>query len=165
MEVRALRADEPGLQRALGDITVAAYREPYPEIDQDGYAAELADVAGRVAAAVVLVALEGDRVLGGVTYVPDSSNPLAEVDVPDTASMRMLAVDPAAQGRGAGEALVRACVRRATEGGRRELVLHSTTAMTAAHRLYERLGFVRDEALDWWPEPDFLLMGFRLPLR
>jgi hypothetical protein len=36
--------------------------------------------------------------------------------------------------------------------------------MTTARRLYERLGFRRDESLDLWPEPDFILLGFRLTL-
>lgn len=161
MLIRPLTADEVELHQQLGAITVATYRALIPEIDEDGYAEELADVARRVAHALVLVALDGDVVLGGVTHVPDEHNAFAEVDVPNAASIRMLAVDPAAQGRGVGEALVRACLARAEADGRAEVVLHSTTVMTTAHRLYERLGFRRADELDWYPEPDFLLMGFR----
>lgn len=161
MLIRALGADEVGLQEALGALTVLAYRGPHPDIDDDGYAEELADVAHRVDQAVVFVGLDDDRVLGGVTYVPDGVNPLAEVDVANAASIRMLAVDPAAQGKGVGQALVRACLDRAKIEGRREVVLHSTVEMAGAHRLYERLGFRRDESLDWHPEPNFVLLGFR----
>ena len=105
-----------------------------------------------------------DELLGGVTYVPDRLSPLAEFDGDGAAGIRMLAVDPQAQGSGVGEALVRACIARAQAESRSELLLHSTPAMTTAHRLYERLGFRRDETLDWWPEPDFILLGFRLEL-
>lgn len=164
MLVRVLAAEEVDLQARLGAITVSTYRALIPELDEDGYATELADVARRVREAVVLVALDGDDLLGGLTHVPDEHNPFAETDVPDAASIRMLAVDPAAQGRGVGEALVRASLARAAADGRAEVVLHSTTAMTTAHRLYRRLGFVRAEELDWYPEPDFLLMGFRRPV-
>jgi hypothetical protein len=36
--------------------------------------------------------------------------------------------------------------------------------MLAAHRLYDRLGFVRRPDLDWTPVPDIPLMGFTLTL-
>jgi hypothetical protein len=34
--------------------------------------------------------------------------------------------------------------------------------MTAAHRLYESLGFVRDPARDWAPVPGVDLLAYRL---
>ncbi|GIJ26012.1 hypothetical protein Vqi01_11740 [Micromonospora qiuiae] len=56
----------------------------------------------------------------------------------------MLAVDPAAQGRGAGAALVEACVARATELGCTALAICVRDGYAeAAHRLYRRRGFVR----------------------
>ena len=63
----------------------------------------------------------------------------------DEGEFRMLAVAPAARGRGVGEALVRLCLDRFRADGCRARSCISTLAeMTAAHRLYERLGFVRD---------------------
>ncbi len=164
MRIHQVEAGEKQLHEELGALTVAAYLPLHPQIVEDGYATELADIAGRVAGAVVLAALsdENDELLGGVTYVPDRSSPLAEFEAEHAAGIRMLAVDPQAQRSGVGEALVRACIARAQAEGRSELLLHSTSAMTTAHRLYERLGFRRDETLDWWPEPDFVLLGFRL---
>ncbi|HEY8544892.1 MAG TPA: GNAT family N-acetyltransferase, partial [Acidimicrobiales bacterium] len=103
-------------------------------------------------------------VLGGVTYVPGPESSSAEFTDPDTAGIRMLAVSSDAQGRGVGAALVRACIDRARAAGKRRIALHSTERMTAAHRLYLRLGFVRDEATDWEPVPGLTLLGFRLDL-
>ncbi len=80
----------------------------------------------------------------------------------DAAGIRMLAVAADAQGRGVGEALTRACIDRARAAGRGQIVLHSTDRMTTAHRLYERLGFVRDPSIDWEGEPGLWLRGFRL---
>ena len=80
--------------------------------------------------------------VGGVTFVADFG-PLAEFEGTDESGMRMLAVDPAAQGRGVGRLLAQACIDRAREDGRARLVLHTTRAMTAAHRLYRGLGFRR----------------------
>jgi hypothetical protein len=42
--------------------------------------------------------------------------------------------------------------------------LSSQHEMTAAHRLYERLGFVRTPSLDWSPVPGLELITFALLL-
>jgi ribosomal protein S18 acetylase RimI-like enzyme len=162
VQIRPVRAEEAA---ELGAITLAAYTTLPGHVEEPDYEAELADVASRAKVAEVLVAIGDDgRVLGGVTFVPDGENPLAEHGVAHASSIRMLAVDGAAQGRGVGEALVRACIERAREVGTRHVVLHSTPWMQTAHRLYARLGFVRRTDLDWTPVPDIPLLGFSLDL-
>jgi ribosomal protein S18 acetylase RimI-like enzyme len=164
LQVRPARPDE---YAALGELTVAAYAAVDPGVLESDYADELRDVAGRAAGADVLVAVDdeaGGAVVGGVTYAPDPSSPSAEFSEPDTAGIRMLAVAAAAQGRGVGEALTRSCIERARAAGRGQIVLHSTDRMTTAHRLYQRLGFVRDASIDWEGEPGLWLRGFRLQL-
>jgi ribosomal protein S18 acetylase RimI-like enzyme len=169
--VREIHSSEIDL---LSKITVEAYTIAFAGTDVGGYIYELADVAGRVRQAEVLVAVEADRervsvsetaggdlrVLGGVTYVPAAVNPYAEFDDPDAAGIRMLAVDPAAQGRGVGAALVRACAQRAHDGQRRRIVLHTMEEMVAARRLYEGFGFERAPARDWRPQSHILLLGY-----
>jgi GNAT superfamily N-acetyltransferase len=158
-EVRPEEADE------LGAITLTAYVELPGHVHEPDYEAELADVATRATQATVLVAVDDDgTVLGGVTFVPDGDSPMAEHDVPDASSIRMLAVARRAQGRGVGEALVRECIARARAVGSAVVVLHSTPWMETAHRLYLRLGFVRRPDLDWVPAPDIPLWGFVLDL-
>lgn len=151
----------------LGDITARAYLDDglltYGE--DDPYLARLRDVAGRAAAAEVLVAVLGDgRVVGGVTFAAPGSA-LCDIARADEAEFRMLAVAREGRGRGAGEALVRACVdrARALEGVRR-LVLSTTEDMPAAHRIYERLGFVRSPDRDWEPVPELGLLTYGLAL-
>ena len=161
IEVRPVRPVE---YETVGRVTVAAY-ESLPGEIVGGYDRVLADVASRVDAAVVLVAVDGNDLLGTVTYVPDASSPLAEDLRDGEAGIRMLGVDPAAQGRGVGRALVQACVERARADGRRGLFLSSTPVMAAAHRLYERAGFVRTPERDWDPWPDFPLWTFVRTLR
>jgi predicted N-acetyltransferase YhbS len=166
MVIRPIRPDEYTI---LGDITVRAYASLADFTPEPDYEAELRDVRGRAEApaTAVLVAADPDdvgRVVGGVTYVEDPSSPMAEHDEPNAAGIRMLAVDVEAQGRGVGEALMRACIERARESGRSGVVLHSTPWMRTAHRLYGRLGFERDPSLDWKPLPHVPLLGFRLRL-
>jgi GNAT superfamily N-acetyltransferase len=162
MAIRPVRPEE---YQQLGEITLAAYAG----IDADGldrgYADELRDVAGRARDAEVLVAVDGEGVLlGGVTYVPGAGSAAAEFTELDAAGIRMLAVAPASQRRGVGEALSKACVERARDAGKAHVILHSTDRMPTAHRLYERLGFTRDPSIDWEPLPDLWLRGFRLRL-
>lgn len=166
MEIRDVTPDD---YDAVGELTVQAYRgialDDLAAADTDDYEPELRDVAGRAASAAVLVAVDdGGALLGAVTYVPGRDSGMAEFDEPGSASIRMLAVSPDAQRRGVGEALTRACIERAVASGRRVLLLHSTEWMTTAHRMYMRLGFVRDEANDWVIRPDFVLRAFRLDL-
>jgi GNAT superfamily N-acetyltransferase len=52
-------------------------------------------------------------------------------------------VDESARGRGAGEALVRACIDVARRSGARMVELQSASFREAANRLYPRLGFER----------------------
>jgi GNAT superfamily N-acetyltransferase len=145
----AVRELHPAEADALGRLTVDCYAGLPGFEAADAYLTELADVAGRAARAVVLVAVEASgRVVGGVTYVP-GPGPLAEFDDPADAGIRMLAVGSGARRRGVGTALVRACVARARAEGRRRLWLHTTRAMLDAQRIYEREGFRRAPEADW----------------
>jgi ribosomal protein S18 acetylase RimI-like enzyme len=82
----------------------------------------------------------------------------------DEAAFRMLAVDPGARGQGVGEALVRTCLDRARAAGRARMVLSTGELMTAAHRLYERLGFQRLPERAWAPRPGIDLRVYALDL-
>ena len=164
MQIRAVR---PAEYAVLGELTVAAYAavEPAGHPGLGDYSDELRGVAARTDEAETLVAVDpGGRVVGGVTYVPGPESRWAEFDDADAAGIRMLAVAPEAQGRGLGEELSRACIDRARAAGRGQVVLHSTDWMPAAHRLYERLGFARDPAIDVEFRPGGWLRGFRLRL-
>lgn len=122
------------------------------------------DLVIRTARGEVLVAVHGaGRVLGSVTYAVHGSR-LAELSRPGEAEFRMLGVSPDAQGRGVGRALVVACLDRARRDAARRLVLSTEAVSTTAHRLYERLGFRREPALDWTPVPGVHLIAYVLDL-
>jgi ribosomal protein S18 acetylase RimI-like enzyme len=162
-----IRPIEPDEYARLGVLTLAAYRTLDGHITEPAYEEELVDVRSRAEApsTVVLVAVGDDgELLGGVTYVADERSPMAEHSVDGAASIRMLAVDGTMRRSGTGEALVRACIERAQADGRAEVFLHSTQWMTAAHKLYDKLGFVRDPVHDWDVNSEIQLLAFRLPL-
>ena len=161
--IRPIRPDE---YRALGELTVAAYHAiPGHMPDQDSYDVQLRDVARRAETSCVRVAVTpAGELLGGVTYVSGPDDPYSEELREGEAGIRMLAVDPAHQGRGIGHALTDWCLARARADGRRRLVLHTSTSMPAAVRLYERMGFERVPELDFVPVPGVDLIAYTFDL-
>ena len=153
---------EPADFAAIADLTVRVYLDE--ELASERYAAQLADVAGRADRSELLVVRDaGDRVVASVALVLDGDfGEITESD--EEAAFRMLAVDPAVRGRGVGELLVRTCLDRARAAGKRRMVLSTDPRMTAAHRLYERLGFRRLPERDWSPAPGVDLLVYALEL-
>lgn len=149
----------------MAEVTVAAYADFVLGPD-DPYLERLSDAAARHRDAELWVATpEGsDEVLGNVTVCPPGS-PWREIARADEGEFRMLAVTPSARGRGVGEALARLAIRRAAEQGADAVAISSLADMHAAHRLYARLGFVRDPARDWSPTPGVRLVAFSMRLQ
>jgi ribosomal protein S18 acetylase RimI-like enzyme len=164
--LRLAHPTDPDELAAVGALTVAAYlTDGYLDGDADGYAEHLRAAADRARDAdlAVAVAEESGEVLGTVTYCR-AGTPWAEVSGHGEAEFRMLAVAPTARGRGVGEALATWCVDRARADGCHAVVLSTLPVMHAAHRIYQRLGFVRTPERDWYPEPEVPLITYRLEL-
>jgi len=156
-----VRTAAPEQYAAIAELTATVYlTEGYGD---DGYESTLRDVAGRAAQATVLVALREDELLGAVA-VATAGGPYAEQAGDGEAVIRMLVVSPASRGAGAGTALVQACLDRARADGCRVVRLSTQLTMTAAHRIYQRLGFVRTPHRDWQPVPGLTLLAYELPL-
>ena len=160
-----IRPAEPDELAAVGDLTVAAYAADGYLIYADDYADELRDAARRAELATLLVAVDelSGAVLGTATFFL-AGTPYAEVSRPGEAEFRMLAVGKEARGQGVGAALVQSCIERARDAGCTALALCSLKQMTPAHRIYERMGFVRAPNRDWEPLPGLTLVAFVLPL-
>ena len=143
----------PAEYEAVGLATEAAYEEFLLGPD-DYYRPRLRDAGRRDREAELLVAVDDDgTLLGTVTSCPPGS-PWRELSDPGEAQgeFRMLAVVPAARGRGVGEALVRACEERARAAGATRMWLTTLDDMAAAQRIYARLGYRHDPARDWHPD-------------
>ncbi len=155
LSVQAARTED---YDRIAALTVGVYVEG--GLASEDYAPELADVADRASRAELLVVRDaGGVVVGSVALV--LTGDFGEVTTSDEeAAFRMLVVDPAAQGRGIGELLVAACLDRARAAGKRRMVISTDPRMTPAHRLYERLGFVRLPERDWSPVPGVDLLVY-----
>ena len=155
-ELRPVRAEELA---AVGQLTAAVYVGDGFVGASDGHVDLLADTARRAREAEVWVAVDGEQLLGSVTFVAPGS-PFREIARDDEGEFRMLAVDPAARGRGVGQALVELCVRRSRELGYVGVRMSTMDRMTSAHRVYQRLGFARVPEDDWSPEPGVSLLAY-----
>ena len=161
MRIRTARTEEFA---AVGDLTVAAYLADGLLGTDDSYLEELRAADRRAAEAELVVAVDTlDGLLGTVTFARPGS-PWAEISRSDEAEFRMLAVAPEARRRGVGGALAQWCVDRAREQGCTAVALSSHPDMHAAHRMYERMGFVRAPQRDWAPRPDVSLVAYVLDL-
>jgi len=148
---------------AIAELTVDAY-ELGGHLDAgEDYRATLANVARRAAEGDILVAAEGDDVLGAVFLVHPGSS-YSELAGPGEAEFRMLAVSPKAQRRGIGELLVRACLDRARAKGALRMVISARDFIEGPLRLYDRMGFVRTPERDWSPAPGVSLVALRFDL-
>ena len=156
-----IRRATPEDYEAVGNLTEAAYEE-FLEGPDDYYRAALRDAATRDREAELWVAVDDDgTVLGSVTSCPPGSA-WRELSVDGEGEFRMLAVSPAARGRGVGEALVRRCEERAATAGAERMWLTTIDDMTHAQRIYRRLGYRHVPARDWRPEemPDLVLRAW-----
>jgi ribosomal protein S18 acetylase RimI-like enzyme len=156
VDIREARPEE---YAEAGVVTADAYREFFAETAHHSYLDEIADVAGRASRTTVLVAVDGDRIIGSATLeldarTSDEAGPLA----PDEAHIRMLGVHPDARGAGVGKLLMADCEERARRAGRTRMTLHTTTRMRAAREMYTSLGYVRSE--DRVLPDGFVLLGY-----
>lgn len=160
-----VRLAHPGDYESVGQLTVTAYRADGQVAPGNPYESSLADAAGRADSGQLLVAEDEStgRIMGTVLFVLPGTR-YAELSRPGEAEFRMLAVDPGAQGRGVGEALVRACLDRATGHGCDAVVICTRDFAAAARRLYARLGFERVPERDWSPMPGVNLLALRIGL-
>jgi ribosomal protein S18 acetylase RimI-like enzyme len=156
IQIREARPEE---YTEAGVVTADAYREFFSATDLASYLNEIADVEGRAPRTTILVAVDGDRIIGSATLELDSRT---DVDArplrPDEAHIRMLGVHPDARRAGVGKQLMAECESRARTAGRVRMTLHTTTLMRAAREMYTSLGYERSE--DRVLPDGFVLLGY-----
>ncbi|WP_052668190.1 GNAT family N-acetyltransferase [Nitriliruptor alkaliphilus] len=162
-----IRPMRPQDAAQVGALTLAAY-DRYGTIEGD-YRDFLADPLRRVEGCTAVLVAELDRpddpaaarsagpgtagggpIVGTVSYVEPGDAQWEDRPEPaGDAGFRVLAVDPAYEGRGIGSALVDACIARARNAGAHRLLIISMEWMHRAHALYvSRYGFERRPDLD-----------------
>jgi GNAT superfamily N-acetyltransferase len=157
--IRQAREDELDTVAALAVEAYAEYARHMPPDAWSAFAQNIANVRGRSNEATILVAERDGELVGTVTLFTDWRGAQ-----PDSYGVRLLAVPPEQRGTGVGRALMQDVIERARAEGKDRVVLTTTQEMESARDLYERLGFVRDAALDHEPAPGVRAEGHALKL-
>jgi ribosomal protein S18 acetylase RimI-like enzyme len=168
--VSAIRDAAPADRAAIEAVTLAAYEQYAAVLSPPRWAAYRESIRATLAdvrPAAQIVAEDGGVLVGAVLLYPAGAvmatpgGPSFTLAHPE---VRLLAVAPAARGRGLARRLMEECIGRARAAGAPALTLHTADIMRVAIRLYERLGFVRAPELDFSPAPGVTVKGYRLPL-
>lgn len=157
---------------AIGRLMVDVYSglEGFPKADdQPEYYETLANIGDftQKSGVELLVAVSPDeKVLGAVLYFEHmehyGAGGIAKQEK-NASGFRLLAVDPATRGMGIGKALSETCIERAKTRGHLNVIIHSTSFMKVAWKMYEKLGFVPSPDLNF-KQGKLPVYGFRLAL-
>jgi ribosomal protein S18 acetylase RimI-like enzyme len=126
-----IRQAESGDVAAITAVVEAAYASYVPRIGREP-APMKADYVALVSAGEVWVGVLDERVVGVLVIRPGD----------DSLELENVAVEPGAQGRGYGRALIGLAEERARELGLPAVTLYTNEAMAENLRLYPQLGYV-----------------------
>ncbi|PKG23304.1 GNAT family N-acetyltransferase [Niallia nealsonii] len=99
----------------------------------------------------ILVAKRDQSIVGTLQIFDTSEKAYGRPELNISSSIvRLLAVHPDARGQGVAQALLEASIHYAKEKGEKSLYLHSSDLMNKAIRLYEWIGFKRDETKEFY---------------
>jgi putative glutathione S-transferase len=135
-----VREARPEEYPAIADLLLEAYTATFDITDW--YRQNLLNVADHALTHEWWVAADGGGRLLGAVRIPRDARPGTD-RATRTATFGTLGVLPSARGRGVARALVGHLVDRFRREGFDELAIWSGPQMIGAHRLYEKLGFVR----------------------
>jgi ribosomal protein S18 acetylase RimI-like enzyme len=158
-----IRDAAPEELEAIEVLVKAAYLEFRPLFPEKVWQAWMDNVSRTVRApeGMLMVAVAGGIIQGAIKFYPDASQSGMGQWPPGVAAIRILAVPPAARGRGYGTLLARECLRRAEALGLSTIFLFTGEFMHAARHIYEKLGFKRVPEFDRDPGP----IAYRLEMR
>ena len=158
LEIRDAREDELTAMLEVTKESYEEFRDGSPDGFWDAYMANIEEA--------ILRAHDSERIAAFLDGKPVASVLLCRKPLRgDDPEIRLLAVLPAFRGRGIARQLMEECELRVSRMGTRRVALHSTHLMSVARQWYERSGYRRYEAIDFYPVPGFLVMGFAKDLR
>jgi GNAT superfamily N-acetyltransferase len=164
----AIRDAVPGEIEAVLALTLDAYAQYVPlmpAILWEGYRANIIETISTPDPVERIVAERAGTLVGSVLLLPPQAAAYADhADAPALPEIRLLAVPPAERGQGVARALMAECLRRASQAGARAIGLHTFDLMEVAMAMYERMGFVREPATDFFPAEGVVIKGYRLDL-
>lgn len=165
IEVAELREEDREIVRRVLIESYLQYENDYdnPQVWKD-YLAEITSSIDNPRVDKILVAKSNQQVLGTLQLFKSSEKAYEKPELGIVSPIiRLLGVHPDARGRGVAQELLKSSVNYAKEQGSTSLYLHSSDRMHRAIRLYEWLGFKRDQSKEF-QNHDILVKCYRLDL-
>lgn len=153
LEIRDVRKAEVSAALAVTKASYSEFRDGSPDEFWEKYMTNIEETIMRAPATERIAAFLNGELVGSVLLCHRSF-------VGDDPEIRLLAVLPAFRRHGIARQLMDECERRVRRMGKPRVVLHTTHLMSTARAWYERSGYSRFEAIDFFPVPRFLVMGF-----
>lgn len=153
LEIREVREDELTTMLRVTNASYAEFRDGSPNAFWDIYMANIEEAILRAPDTERIAAFLDGELVASVLLC---RRPLKG----DDPEIRLLAVLPDVRTHGVARQLMDECELRVRRTGKTRVVLHTTHLMSIARHWYERSGYVRFEAIDFYPVPGFLVMGF-----
>lgn len=166
IKIRNARTEELD---AILNMSLEAYEEfgtRMPVVNWRGLRATLIRTLKNPGNAEIIVAEMDGNLVGSVLLFPGNSDAYGKGEGgAGWPELRLLAVPPAARGRGIGTLLMEECIKRAREAGASALGLHTGDSMVVALPMYERRGFARHPESDFEVPDGELVKGYVLDLK
>ncbi len=166
MKIRNAKQDELDFIR---EQRVAAYLEhssAIPDAHWQALKQAISSESDRQTGVDLIVCEFDEKIVGSIVLFPANTDAydgeLEELDYPE---IRMLAVDPAARGKGVASALITECIQRSQAKNHHFIGLHTGEFMKNAIKLYSKHGFERLPQYDFEPANDGIIVkAFRLSI-
>lgn len=166
-----IRNADPSEHTAIGELLVDVYAQldGFPkQNEQPDYYRMLRQVGDltRQPGTEIIIASRNNQLLGAVVNFSDMQYYGAggtATSEKNAGGFRLLAVHASARGLGVGKKLTMECIARARDRNLKQVIIHSTKAMTTAWKMYENIGFERSPDLDFM-QAELPVFGFRLKL-
>ena len=153
LEIREPLEDELTAMLRVTNASYAEFRDGSPDAFGDTYLVNIEETILRAPHTERIPAFFDGELVASVLLC---RKPLKG----DDPEIRLLAVLPHLRTRGIARRLMDECELRVRRMGQTRVVLHTTHLMSIARHWYESSGYVRFEAIDFYPVPGFLVMGF-----
>ena len=159
--------------KSIGSLMVRVYEalEGFPDQKEQPSYYELLRNVGKLTDnhdIRLFVAVDNtEQISGAVVYVTDMRSYGSGGSAPqekNACGFRLLAVAPEMRGKGVGKLLTQHCIDTGRTSKAQIMVIHTTASMKLAWGMYERMGFVRAEDLDF-DQGGLPVYGFRLKLK